>query len=138
MQNLKRFVLATLILLSIIVGVLYFMPQYSTESISPDHSLAIDALSHEFTQNENKANSTYIGKVIETEGYIQDISYDVESSPVILVSAKTYSKPLILSTFEQSESSKIKNLSPGDKIKFKGQCTGKLLEIVFKNGILLD
>ena len=114
------------------------MPKYSTQSIPPDYTMELTQLNQAFNKNESAASTKYVGKVIAIEGVIQEISKDQEQASVLLLSNSKSGQPLVLCTMENGESGKISKLNIGDSVKLKGQCTGKLLEVVMKNGILLD
>lgn len=138
MKKLFKVLFLLLLFMLIVGGIIYFMPQYSTSSIEPDFKVQLTEISTSFENDEASASSKYIGKVVATQGTIREISHDQESAPVILLSRGKNSPALLLVTLEMSEKDKVSNLKVGDKVKIKGQCTGKLLEVVFKNGILLD
>ncbi len=138
MRKFGKFFIGLIVLLSIVACIFYFMPKYSAESIAPDYTMELSELNVAFDKNEAAASTKYVGKVIAIEGVIQEKSRDQEQASVLLLSNTKNGQPLVLCTMENSESDKVSKLDIGDNVKLKGQCTGKLLEVVMKNGILLD
>ncbi len=140
MKKVSKVFIGILGLLAVLALFIVYQPQYSTHDLEPDHNIKIGKLYTEFQKNETRASQMYIGKVIQTSGYIKEIQKDVTGANVLLLSKTMKSDPLILCTLDANHDtpSADANLTVGKQVTVKGQCTGMLLEVVLKNGILLD
>jgi len=139
MKKLGKLSLVIITVLTCIALFIIFQPQYSTQGIEPDYTVKIGQLYQSFEQNESQASQKYIGKVIETSGFVIEVNKDVTGANVLLLSNTKNGDPQILCTLDSKyDNSSEGDLKIGTKVKVKGQCTGMLLEVVLKNGILLD
>ena len=102
-----------------------------------DHSLSAIALYQEYSQNETKANRKYIGKTIVLDGNISEISKD-QAGATALMFTQAGELEGVMCTLEKSQ--KTAQLTVGQSVKVKGQCTGMLemTGVVLNKGILLE
>ena len=89
--------------------------------------LAIEAnqlLTH-FQEDETKANSMYLDKIIVVEGLIASIE-DSKSKNITLETEDMMSAVVC----EMTNSFDTQSFSVGDRVKVKGQCTGFLSDVI--------
>ena len=82
----------------------------------------------DFNANEDSANKKYMDKVIAVSGKISDITVDSSKATVILESGDPMAA--VTCSFYDDEASKVKQLQKGASVTIKGNCTGKLMDVV--------
>ena len=82
----------------------------------------------DFNANEDSANKKYLDKVIAVSGKISDIAVDSSKATVILESGDPMAA--VTCSFYDDEASKVKQLQKGTPVIIKGNCTGKLMDVV--------
>ncbi len=132
----KGFLIVFLIVLIPFI-IFQLVPQASFENKDADYSMDISQLSNAFEQNEAEANKLYLGKVIEVSGEILEVFRDEDNSWVALLAAAGEDAPLVMSTFDSNVSDK-SQLGIGKNITVKGQCTGKLMEVVLNKASIVS
>ncbi len=132
-------ILAILIVLALIVlAVVKFMPQHSTDQhVAADFTSSPSSLFAEFESNEGVASKKYIGKTIELQGILVEKDSDESGAPVVLLASSKDGDPEVFCTLEQSEQSSFDELTLGQSLTIKGQCTGMLMEVVLNKGIIV-
>jgi len=123
----------------VIVGGLYGIYSYNknpvdTRDESADFEISAPGIVKEFSANEDASTKKYVDKILIVTGEIKEI--DISTSTLFLDG----SDPLITITcsFYANESNRLKKLKSGDIVKVKGKCTGKLIDIVMNNCILVN
>ncbi|MBK7636001.1 MAG: hypothetical protein IPJ13_18270 [Saprospiraceae bacterium] len=79
-----------------------------------------------FDTDETSANQKYLDKIIEIEGIVKAFDSTDSGSSLSLEAGSEMSA--IICEFESAEA--VKNISVGQKVKIKGFCTGKLMDVV--------
>ncbi|MFS4466963.1 OB-fold protein [Maribacter sp. 2210JD10-5] len=90
-----------------------------------------------FRSNEQEANTTFIEKVIEVEGIVENISF-LNNRHTILLKSDSFSKNFVMCDMSPLSKDNIKELSKGDTIVLKGVCKGFLLDVIMLNCMLID
>jgi hypothetical protein len=129
MQTMKRFFpLILLIALGAgIFGYLQWNKPHTDVSQSPsDIAIAPSELLAQFNTDENAANSKYLDKIIEVEGIVKSIN-PVQNGGSVSLDA---SDDMASVTCEFENLSDISEIKLGDKVKVKGLCSGKLIDVV--------
>ena len=97
-----------------------------------DAQVAISApkLVEAFNKDETAANKLYLDKIIAVKGSISDIKTDsaTKQSTVFLDSGDPLAA--VNCSFYEEESAAVQALQKGQQVTIKGQCTGKLLDVV--------
>ena len=77
-----------------------------------------------------------IGKIMEVNGKVTEISSDEQGAPVVLFgTGEAFGG--VLCTFEMGEKAKIASVKVGDEIKVKGICSGMIMEVVLNRCTLV-
>jgi len=94
---------------------------------------AID-LVKEFSKNESAGTKKYVDRILIVTGRVREV--DTASSTLFLDG----SDPLVSITcsFYANETKQLQKLQPGDSVQVKGKCTGKLIDIVMNNCIIIN
>jgi len=135
----KILVALAVIILLIVLGV-FIAFNLSGDSVAKketDHSLSASALYSEYTANEAASNKKYIGKTIEVNGTISELSKDQQGAIVIMFTESGEIEG-VMCTLEKDQNTSA--LKVGSTVKVKGQCTGKLdmTGVVLNKGVLLE
>jgi uncharacterized protein (DUF1330 family) len=77
-----------------------------------------------YQSNEQDANAKYVGKAVEVSGEIAEITGD--TTPKIIVAVPDEIMEGIVVSIDKRYDSDVANLKTGDKVVFKGFCSGYL------------
>jgi len=77
-----------------------------------------------YQSNEQDANAKYVGKAVEVSGEIAEITGD--TTPKIIVAVPDEIMEGIVVSIDKRYASDVANLKTGDKVVFKGFCSGYL------------
>lgn len=100
-------------------------------------SITAKALADEYVKNEIAADEKYKNQTIEVSGTIEDIGKDLLDD--MYVTLKT--NDLITSVqcmLDDSESSKAANLNKNQSITLRGEVSGKMMNVLLRDCIILD
>lgn len=112
----------------------YHKPRESLTDIKPDLTIGSEELIARFEENETKANSLYLGKILEVEGHIQNIT--ITENNILNVTIKGSDFAGIECQFANNDSAQIRYFKVGDLISLKGKCSGFLLDVVLVDCVL--
>ena len=112
-----------------------YVPKESNLSKKADITITATQLFQQFEQDEAASNATYISKVVEVSGLLQEISTDENGSTVLILAAGDFGG--VLCTLEASQKERASNLQIGKEITVKGVCTGMLMEVVLNKGVIV-
>ena len=95
-----------------------------------------DVIYKAFETNEQTANTTYVGKVVEVTGTVGDI----ETSDTIARVMLTFPDAMmgaVRVTLDTRHLADAKAVKTGDQATFKGFCNGFLMDVEVKDGVLM-
>ena len=95
-----------------------------------------DVIYKAFETNEQNANTTYVGKVVEVSGTVGDI----ETSDTIARVMLTFPDAMmgaVRVTLDTRHLADAKAVKTGDQATFKGFCNGFLMDVEVKDGVLM-
>jgi hypothetical protein len=122
--------LLIVLLVAVIAGITgYFQYNKShneTKGTKADYIMSPSALLEAYDKNESLADSLYLDKIIEVEGTIKTINQAEKGSSLSLNAGNDMSSV----TCEFESDTALSGLKVGDKVKIKGFCSGKLMDIV--------
>jgi tRNA_anti-like len=89
---------------------------------------AVDLLA-DFNKDEPAANLKYLDKVIAVKGKVAEIKIDTTGQATVFLDA---GDPLstVTCSFYNEEAKSVENLKKGNEITIKGNCTGKLMDVI--------
>lgn len=120
---------------AIVATWMYFKPHATVRNKEAAYKLSAKQLADAFSSNEEKANSLYAGKILEVEGYLQEITFH-DSTVVLMLGDISQSNGV--SCFLQNDDRGVRSLKTGNQVTVKGICSGFLLDVVVENCILLN
>lgn len=127
--------LAVIAFTAIVTAWMYFKPHASVRNKQTAYKLSAKQLADAFSNDEEKANSLYTGKVLEIKGYLQEVTFH-DSTVVLMLGDVSQSNGV--SCFLRDDSKNIQSLKAGNEVTVKGICSGFLLDVVVENCILLN
>jgi hypothetical protein len=134
----KKIIIGFLVL-SILTGVsvYYYTQRDSRNDIKYQEAvtqISASALFESYGANENLANSHYLGKVISVSGQIDAIDQENGKTTISLGTGDPLGA--VVCEMNTSIQSDFSNLHEGLEISLKGECSGKLMDIILVNCIL--
>lgn len=131
-------VIISLIVLSLAILFFYnvFQPTKSLVTVKPDYIISASELFADFEANESVANAKYVGKVLEVKGKIKEINTSSEHISIILETNDVFSG---INCSIANENDGLEDLIvPGIIIKIKGECSGKLMDVMLNNCVIIS
>lgn len=136
----KKYILITIIWVAIIIGYIsYLVSKPDTIAIHdrfPEISTNSRELVASFIDNESKANTIYLNKIIDVKGTIKEINYLNDRSTILLSS--DYKNDYVICDMNPEQVKKMKDLRVGQKISVRGICKGFLKDVILLNCILIN
>lgn len=139
MKKTLKIVLLVVVIVSCIGGfVAYKMWNKPFDDVTDMEGIPInaDVLYKAFETNEQTANTTYVGKVVEVSGTVGDI----ETSDTIARVMLTFPDAMmgaVRVTLDTRHLADAKAVKTGDQATFKGFCNGFLMDVEVKDGVLM-
>ncbi len=136
----KKYLKYLLILPIVGLAVAYYMynkPHEQMAGAKATYELSANELFSEFEGDEAAANEKYLDEVIEVEGTVKAVSQDEDGTVSITLSTDGDMFGVIcqldnLSTPKRTE------FEVGEKVAFKGICTGMLMDVVLVRCVEVD
>ncbi len=135
MKKILYGILILFLLLTVISVAVLNMPKADIHDTEVVASMTTEQLYNAFTSNETNANKKYLGKPVEVQGTIIDISKDEQGSNVLLLS--TNAEPQVMVTLDKTQES-IEKDQLGKSVKVKAQCNGMLMEVILSKGRIVN
>lgn len=135
----KKILFFAVLFLLILIGITFlqiFRPAKKLDKVKPDFIVTSSELFDDFLTDEDLANSKYTGKIIFVQGVIEEIIHNEGQTIIILQTDDLFSG--ISCRVSEKEHSKAVFLKQGQSIRIKGQCSGKLIDIILNNCVILD
>ena len=94
--------------------------------------LSIEELLTEFNGNLEKANATFIEKVIEVEGVIKEVSY-LNNRHTIILKSESFTQSFVICDMSPKGNDRTNEFVVGNTIVLRGVCKGYLLDVIMLN-----
>lgn len=108
---------------------LYNKPHQNIRNSKADFRVEASGFFTEYEENEQEANTKYLDKIVEIEGIVRSVSTDEKGTlSVMLESGNEFSG--VNCQLDELTEHKNTTFNPGDKVTFKGICTGMLMDVV--------
>lgn len=139
MKKTLKIVLLVVVIVSCIGGfVAYKMWNKPFDDVTEMDGMKVtaDVIYKAFETNEQTANTTYVGKVVEVSGTVGDI----ETSDTIARVMLTFPDAMmgaVRVTLDTRHLTDAKAVKTGDQATFKGFCNGFLMDVEVKDGVLM-
>lgn len=134
-------VISLLVLIAILSGsyIAYRMwnKPHADATDMPGVKISAKELVEAFENNEELANKTYLSNVVEVKGSVSNVNVQ---DTIVYVNL-TYPDAMfggVQVTVDKRSEEAAKKLKEGDEATFKGFCNGYLMDVVVKDGVLLE
>ncbi len=107
---------------------LYHKPHQSVSNETPAFTLDATSLVSEYDSNEKKANTKYLGKIIEVKGVVSEKSKNSAGQYCITLQGPDLAG--IGCEFEPQAQSNVLQIKEGQEVCIKGICSGVLMDVV--------
>lgn len=127
----KKIVISILVLviaLAVVGYKMYNKPHVDVAIEKADITITANNLFADFSNDEEKANATYLDKIVEVKGVIGKIANEEEKVIINLNTGDDFGS--VLCHLSDSSIGKVKDIKEGESIKVKGICTGFLMDVV--------
>jgi uncharacterized protein HemX len=128
----KKYLSYAILLVIIGIGVGFYMynkPHQNIKNSKADFKIEANQLFATFDENESEANTKYLDKIIEVKGTVREVSVDEEGNINVMLDSESELSGVICQ-LDNLTTHKKTNFSPGEKVTFKGICTGMLMDVV--------
>ena len=89
-----------------------------------------------FETNEQQANTTYVGKVLEISGAVAEIE-NTDSIARVIFSVPDATFGSVRVSMDKRHLDDVKSLTPSQNIVVKGFCSGFLTDVEIKDGVVV-
>ncbi len=128
--------ISSVILITTVIFLLnYYKPHRSVKKEDAAFKLSVSELVDAFSEDENQANSLYLGKILEVEGSLKDMI--TNDSTLILLMGDSTRMTGVSCYLQRDQKNKYTTIKRGDILSVKGICNGMLLDVVLDKCILL-
>ncbi len=101
-----------------------------------DYELSSKDLFEAFDADEGAANTKYTGKILEISGSVTDVVKESDQVSISLDTGDMMS--VIVCELNKTLSPDEISIKVGDSIKIKGECSGKLIDIILVNCVVVN
>lgn len=130
-------VIGVLALAGIVVAYsLYNKPHRQAGEVTPDIDIQATKLYTMYVEDEAKADSLYLDKVLQVHGVVEEIVTDENGNKVFMLESPELFG--ISCTMENSKSDEILAMKLGTQVTVKGICHGMLMDVVLVKCVLVD
>lgn len=139
MKKIWIVVLSLVILIAIGATIGYIMFNKKPANLAdkkPDIVIDAPSLVIDYSQNMGIADSTYMNKIIEVSGIVEQSSKSEEGAVTILLTGVQGSG--VSCNIPVKEGVKVEEPKIGDSIVIRGQCTGFLMDVVLSNASVVE
>ncbi len=138
-MSIKTKVISIIIVVSI--GIYAYVSFTSLHTINVSEISSFDevqsnSLIENFLMDEEKADETYVNKVIEITGIVKEVSFLNNRNTLILQGDNE--SPGIICDMNPDQLTAITKIRKGDRVRVKGICKGFLKDVIVLNCILTD
>ncbi len=106
--------------------------QINVSEIENINQIPIDDVITMFKDDEEKANATFVEKVIEVEGVIKEISF-LNNRHTIILNSKSFTQSFVICDISPLGNDKVHKFTIGDTVVLRGVCKGYLLDVIMLN-----
>lgn len=126
MKKILPYIIAFILVSGAVGYFMYNKPHNETKGATSDVIISPADLLKAYESDEAAADLAYLDKILEVEGIVKSIQVLDQGSSLSLDAGSEMSS--ITCEFEGADA--LAGVKPGDKVKIKGFCTGKLMDIV--------
>lgn len=133
MKNWKKILIAITIIGFVAAGYGFYMynkKPADVRTIKANFELTAAALVADYNKDETAANLKYLDKVIDVKGTITEVKVDIATGQATVILDSGDPMAAVTCSFYNEEAAAVKKLVQGTEVVIKGNCTGKLMDVV--------
>jgi RecG-like helicase len=133
MKTWKKILLALVIIGFAAAGYGFYMYNKKPADVrtkAADFEMAAAALVADYNKDETAANLKYLDKVIDVKGTIAEVKLDSATGQATVILDSGDPMAAVTCSFYNEEAAAVKTLKKGAEVVIKGNCTGKLLDVI--------
>lgn len=134
----RKLIIGSVLLLLILAGVMLYMNYDFRAGIAkqqPDYVVDATTLFAEYEADEDAANQKYLGKTIEVSGDVNHV--DKTTDPVTISLETGALMGNLVCELSKTLAVDVTGIEEGENITIKGSCSGKLLDVILVNCIIV-
>lgn len=135
MKKIFYIVVIALVIAMFVGYKLYNKPHANLQTQKAEVTLSASKLFEVFDADEEKANTLYLNKVIEVNGDVVEIRNVEGNTQLVLACGSDLAN--VVCEMDQRYIDKLTNISPGQSVTIRGMCSGKLMDIVINQSVLI-
>ncbi len=128
-----RKIFLAILLLTLVGGVvtyvMYNKPHQNISDLKAEITVSSEQLFADFENDESTANKKYLDKLVQVNGEIMAISKTETGMPQVTLSSDDELSGVICELDELSDHPRV-DFEIGEKVSFKGKCSGMLMDVV--------
>lgn len=133
----KRLLIAIVVLGAIGAGIGYYMynkPVASLDAKKADVEVTAEEIINHYSEDETKANTTYLGKVVQVSGTVAQIMDEGGKKKIHLDAGN----PMSVVICEMEDGHATTSIAAGQNVKLKGMCSGYLSDVVLVQTVVVE
>lgn len=133
MKRWKKILLGLILVASVAAGYgfyLYNKKPADVRTLTADYTLTASALLADFNKDEAAANVKYLDKVLAVKGIVTEVKLDPVSGQATVTLDSGDPMAAVTCSFYNDEAASLKTIVQGASVVIKGNCTGKLMDVV--------
>ncbi len=136
-RNVLYSILVILVFIAALGVYVIFKPEKTLVNREPDLAITASELFRNYSINEEAANKTFLGKIIQVSGTIREINIDDSMfTSIILETGDLFSG--VNCAMDNKYISNQNDILINSEVTIKGECSGKLIDVVLNNCVLID
>lgn len=135
---LRKSLIVALVLTLVGLGVGWYWfhkPNTNLITVRPDVVLSADSLVALYEADELLADSVCLGKVLEITGQVAEVVANSDSTITVLLTSAGMAQ---VSCQMSREASEYAHFVSGGEVVVRGSCSGKLMDVVLSNCVLVE
>ena len=122
------------------VGVGYYMfnmPPKNLSKVKSEVSLSAHELMSSFEEDEQSANTAYLGKVIEVRGIVSNVAFNEDGSAQLILETQSMMGGISCNFSIEDAARYTEVMREGQNTLVKGMCTGYLMDVVLERCVII-
>jgi hypothetical protein len=139
----KTFRISAAIVLLVILGgaaygyYMFNLKRTDLSKVKPAYVISSNELFSAFDSDETGATAKFAGKVVEVSGNVAQVEFGSTDSTLSVTLREDDELSGVICTFSGVEDKSKLNISAGQKISVRGECSGMLMDVLLNNCVIV-
>lgn len=116
----------------------FMRPPQNMEKAKAEFKLSSSELFSDFSTDETKANSKYLGKIIEVSGTVVQVKEEENQTAIILENKLFGVSTYLSANFCKTNYKLVHSIKPDQSVTIRGQCDGLLSDVVISRAVIVQ